>query len=436
MLALDPPPGDATIGGVVATGDSGPLRHRYGGARDLILGMTVALSDGSVARSGGKVIKNVAGYDLGKLFAGSYGTLGTIVEVVVRLHPRPRASVTVVGRRRSGRAGRAAARLSRAPLELDALDVAWSGARDGSRALERRRGRGPRGAHRRLAEGLGRAWSTRTPRSSGRGSARASAARSCACPRPPPRSTACSRRRSGAARRRVALGRRRHAAGPTPTRRSACPSCAATSRPSPCVLLDAPPELRELDPWGVDDGPCSRSSPGEGALRPGRDLQPRRLRGRDLMHGVRRPAPAERRRSTPASTAASACRPARPTRSGARRWTRRAGASSSWTRRARGGRDLGRDGDPLGPLPRLHGLRHRVPVGRAVRPADRGHAAPGRAQLTGAAARGSPGGSRSYVHAPGTAAGRRALAWLAGLLGARRLGRSAARRAPASRASC
>src|SRR5258708_167161 len=88
MLAVDPPlggrdgddatPGSATVGGVVATGDSGPLRHRYGAPRDLILGMTVALADGTIARSGGKVIKNVAGYDVGKLFAGSFGTLGTI----------------------------------------------------------------------------------------------------------------------------------------------------------------------------------------------------------------------------------------------------------------------------------------------------------------------------------------------------------------------
>ena len=92
MLALDPPGEGATIGGVVATADSGPLRHRYGGVRDLVIGVTVALSDGTVARSGGKVIKNVAGYDLAKLVAGSWGTLGVILEVVVRLHPIPRAA--------------------------------------------------------------------------------------------------------------------------------------------------------------------------------------------------------------------------------------------------------------------------------------------------------------------------------------------------------
>jgi glycolate oxidase FAD binding subunit len=76
MLALDPPLGRddaATIGGLVASGDSGPLRHRYGGVRDLVLGITLALSDGTIAKAGSKVIKNVAGYDLGKLFTGSYG---------------------------------------------------------------------------------------------------------------------------------------------------------------------------------------------------------------------------------------------------------------------------------------------------------------------------------------------------------------------------
>ena len=75
----------------MATADSGPLRHRYGAARDLVLGVTVVLPDGTVAKAGGKVIKNVAGYDLAKLFAGSFGTLGLIATVAVRLHPLPDA---------------------------------------------------------------------------------------------------------------------------------------------------------------------------------------------------------------------------------------------------------------------------------------------------------------------------------------------------------
>ena len=71
-LMLDPP-GDGTIGGAIATGDSGPLRHRYGAPRDLVIGVAMALADGTVARGGGRVIKNVAGYDLPKLAAGSFG---------------------------------------------------------------------------------------------------------------------------------------------------------------------------------------------------------------------------------------------------------------------------------------------------------------------------------------------------------------------------
>jgi glycolate oxidase FAD binding subunit len=135
MLALDPFLGSdhhATIGGIIATADSGPLRHRYGAARDLVLGMTVALSDGTIARSGGKVIKNVAGYDLGKLFSGSLGTLGMILSVSVRLHPLPAQTVTALGiAADAAAAAAAAAALTAAPLELEALDIAWRGGRGG-----------------------------------------------------------------------------------------------------------------------------------------------------------------------------------------------------------------------------------------------------------------------------------------------------------------
>jgi glycolate oxidase FAD binding subunit len=89
--------------------------------------MTVALSDGTVARSGGKVIKNVAGYDLAKLFAGSFGTLGVITEVVVRLHPLPETAVTVtIESDEPARLAAAAHRLAAAPFELEAFDVRWS----------------------------------------------------------------------------------------------------------------------------------------------------------------------------------------------------------------------------------------------------------------------------------------------------------------------
>ncbi len=92
-LALDPPfPQRATLGGVIATNAGGPLRLRYGTLREQLLGVTVALADGTLARAGGKVVKNVAGYDLGKLLAGSLGTLGIVVSATVRLFPLPHAA--------------------------------------------------------------------------------------------------------------------------------------------------------------------------------------------------------------------------------------------------------------------------------------------------------------------------------------------------------
>jgi glycolate oxidase FAD binding subunit len=85
-------PASATVGGVLAAGAAGPLRLRYGAPRDLLIGITVVRPDGHVAHSGGKVVKNVAGYDLGKLFAGSQGTLGLITEATFRVHPVPPAA--------------------------------------------------------------------------------------------------------------------------------------------------------------------------------------------------------------------------------------------------------------------------------------------------------------------------------------------------------
>jgi glycolate oxidase FAD binding subunit len=95
QVALDPLwPERATVGGVVATNDSGSLRLKYGPLRDLIIGMTVVLADGTVARSGGKVVKNVAGYDLHKLMTGALGTLALITQVTFRLHPVERCVET------------------------------------------------------------------------------------------------------------------------------------------------------------------------------------------------------------------------------------------------------------------------------------------------------------------------------------------------------
>ena len=91
FVALDPRFADrATVGGIIATNESGSLRLKYGGLRDLVIGMTIVLADGTIARSGGKVVKNVAGYDLHKLMIGAQGTLGVITEVTFRLHATPR----------------------------------------------------------------------------------------------------------------------------------------------------------------------------------------------------------------------------------------------------------------------------------------------------------------------------------------------------------
>jgi glycolate oxidase FAD binding subunit len=119
MLALDPP-GDPTIGACLAADLSGPRRHRYGAMRDLVIGVTVVLAGGLVASSGGKVVKNVAGYDLGKLFAGSRGRLGLIARVSLRLHPRPGASATVVA---EGDARAAWRELRASQLEPSAVDL-------------------------------------------------------------------------------------------------------------------------------------------------------------------------------------------------------------------------------------------------------------------------------------------------------------------------
>jgi glycolate oxidase FAD binding subunit len=128
-LALDVP-ADATVGGVVATGTAGPRRFRYGAPRDLLIGLTVVRADGVVAHSGGKVVKNVAGYDLGKLFSGSHGTLGLITEATFRLHPRPGAVAWVTAEfgpdERSG-ACSATAWAASSALAPSAVELDWPG---------------------------------------------------------------------------------------------------------------------------------------------------------------------------------------------------------------------------------------------------------------------------------------------------------------------
>jgi glycolate oxidase FAD binding subunit len=94
-FSLDPP-GDPTVGECLLDDLSGPWSHRFGTMRDLVIGVTVVLPDGTRSNSGGKVVKNVAGYDLAKLFCGSRGRLGRVERLSLRLHPLPEASRTVV----------------------------------------------------------------------------------------------------------------------------------------------------------------------------------------------------------------------------------------------------------------------------------------------------------------------------------------------------
>jgi glycolate oxidase FAD binding subunit len=265
MLALDPPLGSesaATLGGIVASGDSGPLRHRYGSARDLVIGITVALADGTIAKSGGRVIKNVAGYDLAKLFAGSFGTLGAIVELCVRLHPLPPERVTALAVSDDTDAIAAAASvLAHAPLELESLDVglvadgraavlarlagaAPARAAEPALALIREAGLSPE-----LAEEDDALWAFQ--RDSQR-SAHGTVVRVSATQTQLGHVLECARRAGARVVGRAALGlswvafEERSAA----EQADAVAELRAALAPSPCAVLDAPAEVRELlEPW-------------------------------------------------------------------------------------------------------------------------------------------------------------------------------------------
>jgi glycolate oxidase FAD binding subunit len=123
-LALDPPEEGATLGGVVSANASGPRRLRYGTVRDLLIGITVVLADATLAHAGGKVVKNVAGYDLGKLYTGAHGSLGLVVSTTWRLHPLPAARrVVTVDLPDLRDAGPLALRLTRSILTPTAVEL-------------------------------------------------------------------------------------------------------------------------------------------------------------------------------------------------------------------------------------------------------------------------------------------------------------------------
>ena len=284
MLALDPPlspwggAGDgvaldasdvgATIGGIVAANDSGPLRQKYGSVRDLVVGMTVVLSDGTVARAGGKVIKNVAGYDLCKLFAGAYGTLGLIAEVIVRLHPRPARTATVVARSSDpAELASAAAALAHAPLEADCLDLWWDGSSEAGAVLARfgSADPGPRteeaAALLRKIGGLAVDLDTddescwEAQRAAQRGDV---VVKVSALPSGLPGAMSATQALGGTLVARAGLGLA-WIQLPAEDRAEATTARIEGLRESlaaPCVVLDAPTEVRAaLDPWGGETGP-------------------------------------------------------------------------------------------------------------------------------------------------------------------------------------
>jgi glycolate oxidase FAD binding subunit len=124
-LPLDPPARDrATIGGIVATNDSGPRRHRHGPPRDLLIGVELALANGTRCKAGGRVVKNVAGYDLGRLVCGSFGSLAVITAATFKLAPLPAASRTVVASADTAeRLARLTELLTAAPLTPSAIEL-------------------------------------------------------------------------------------------------------------------------------------------------------------------------------------------------------------------------------------------------------------------------------------------------------------------------
>jgi glycolate oxidase FAD binding subunit len=266
MLALDPPDDGATLGGVVATADSGPLRGRYGGVRDLVVGIRVALSDGTLAKSGGKVIKNVAGYDLSKLFAGSLGTLGAIVELSVRLHPLPPASATAIGHSADpAELGQALLALLRAPLEHSGFDVRWSAGR--GELLVRFAGAAP-GPQAELAERLLRKaaldteivndgealWAEQRGRQRADGPDE-SVVRVSGLPTRLPALLGATDRLGASLVGRAGLGLS-WLRLPEPSK-AQIEELRRELHPSPCVVLDRPDSL-EVDPWGPVD-PAART---------------------------------------------------------------------------------------------------------------------------------------------------------------------------------
>ena len=146
---------DSTIGGAIATNDSGPLRHRYGTPRDLLIGIRLALTDGRLIKAGGNVVKNVAGYDIGRLVSGSHGSLAAVVSATFKLMPLPGASTTLVATcQRSDALVTALAAITNSQLEASAVEVVSGFGRTYQLILKFESTPGALGAHVRQARAL------------------------------------------------------------------------------------------------------------------------------------------------------------------------------------------------------------------------------------------------------------------------------------------
>jgi glycolate oxidase FAD binding subunit len=350
-LALDPPFAErATVGGVVAANAFGPRRTRYGTARDLIIGLSMVRADGAVAKGGGKVVKNVAGFDLPRLFVGSLGTLGLITTVTFRLHPLPEASATVTVDQPTGAQVRAVVVAVR-EAQLDPTSVTLLAGPEGLSLGVRFEGFGP--GVRQQAErltGLGSALGLRfdllepagaeafwarheAARTSGAVRVRLAAPRSAPSPAGWGRAGRCWTRGSGAASRA--------APRPTPSprwRRSREEGARWWRWAARWSWL---PRRQRFAPASTRGAHPQRRSRSCASSRP--DSIQRAGWPRGASWGASRCRPAVT--STSASTAASASPSARPGSTGARRWTPRAAASTCcaacateswrWTRRWR-----------------------------------------------------------------------------------------------------
>ena len=392
-----PFPGRATVGGVVAANAFGPRRTRFGAARDLVLGVSLVRADGTAARGGGKVVKNVAGFDLPRLMVGSLGTLALLTRVTFRVHPLPETEATVLfpgldaDQVRSLAPAWRAAQLEPssavAVFASDRLDlgVRFEGFEAGvadqvARLLEPGGARPGSPASGSTRAGAAAFWA-RHDAVRERGSLRVKLVGAAVAPRRDgPVLAAAAPRRALAGRGgplphagdrlrlgRAGLGRRGSRPG------SGTPGPPSSRPAGSLVICEAPPAIRPaVDPWGPPPPSIDLMRAPQGALRPRPAARARALRGGHLMSGSGRHPALD-------CVHCGFCLPVCPTWIGLGARARLAARPHrDRPRHARRRRAHGGDGLPPRLLPGLHGLPGRLPVRRPLRRGHRGGPRPGR----------------------------------------------------------